>query len=679
MARPMGRTALAEHSAGSENLGQSAKGEDVGYRFTFDRTGCLNCGVCMDVCPVQALDMSRTVSASIESGAEALSRPRSGTNGKAWMMEFPVQVDECVGCQVCAVECPTNVISITAVSASESVGLAPPQGPIIRAPTAHAGWIPLSAVTRESLKEVHTDPWGPLQGWRSAKRSEPWQTWRAWVPPEEERLVAPCQEACPVGTDAGLYVALIADGRFEDALAVAAEFNPFPSVCGRVCTAPCETACRRGVVDEPIAIRELKRYAADHGMAGYPRPLLPAERRPERVAIVGAGPTGLSAAYQLVRAGYGVTIFEAMPVAGGMMALGIPEYRLPKAVLRAEIERIVGLGVELRVNTAMGRDFTLDDLTRQGFAAVLLATGASKAQPLGVAGEDLAGVWPATVFLKNVNLGETVTLAGDVLVVGGGSTAMDAARSAWRAGARSVSVLYRRTLDDMPAQREEVRAAEHEGVAFEPLVAPLEVLGANGLMIGLRCVRLAVTGRDDDGRASVAPVAGSEFTIEASALMVAVGEAPDPSILPEGSDVAVAQWGGFVVDPTTLATSRAGVFAAGDVSTGPRSIIEGVAQGQRAAWAIERFLRKLPAAAYLPVWRLAPSRLQTNAVCIDLANRERSEVPLAAVGPSDAEARNREVSLGFGEGPARAEAARCLRCDVTSASPLVEVKRRVPA
>jgi NADPH-dependent glutamate synthase beta subunit-like oxidoreductase/Pyruvate/2-oxoacid:ferredoxin oxidoreductase delta subunit len=670
---------VVERPAGSENLAQPEKGEDVGYHFTFDRTGCLNCGVCMDVCPVQALDMSRAVTAPIEAGAEALTHPRSAISGKPWMMEFPIQVDECVGCQICVVECPTSVITIAAVPAGEPVTLAPSQGPIIHAPEAQAGWIPLSALTRESLKEAHTDPWGTLQGWRSAKRSESWQSWRAWVTPGEERLLAPCQEACPVGTDAGLYVALIAEGRFEDALAVAAEFNPFPSVCGRVCTAPCEPACRRGVLDEPIAIRELKRYAADHGMAGYPRPPLPSERRPERVAVVGAGPTGLSAAYQLVRAGYGVTIFEAMPVAGGMMALGIPEYRLPKAVLRAEIERIVGLGVELRLNTAMGRDFTFDDLQRQGFAAVLLATGAHKAQPLGIPGEELSGVSPATVFLKTVNLGEPVSLAGDVLVVGGGSTAMDAARSAWRAGARSVRVLYRRTLDDMPAQREELRAAQHEGVIVEPLVAPIEVLGTNGKMTGLRCVRLAVTGRGDDGRATVNPVAGSEFTIEASGLMVAVGEAPDPSILPKGSEVEVAKWGGFVVDPGTLATSRAGVFAAGDVATGPRSIIEGVAQGQRAAWAIDRFLRKLPAARYLPVWRLESSRVATNAVRIDLANRQRGEVPLETVGMANPEGRAREVSLGFDKGSAMTEAARCLRCDVTSASAVVEVKRRVPA
>jgi len=651
----------------------------VGYRFTFDRTGCLNCGVCMDVCPVQALDMSRTVTRPIEAGAEGFAAAGAPSSGKPWMMEFPVQVGECIGCQVCAVECPTSVITIAAAAAREPLVLAQPQGPIVRAPASEGGWLPLSAYTRESLKEVHTDPWGSLQGWRSANRSEPWQSWRPWVTPGEERLLAPCQVACPVGTDAGLYIALIAEGRFADALAVAAEFNPFPSVCGRVCTAPCEPACRRGVLDEPIAIRELKRFAADHGMEGYPHPPLPAQRRPERVAVVGAGPTGLSAAYQLIRAGYGATVFEAMPVAGGMMALGIPEYRLPKAILQAEIERIVGLGVELRLNTAMGRDFTLDDLNRDGFSAVLLAAGAHRAQPLGIPGEELGGVWPATVFLKKVNLGEPVVLAGDVLVVGGGSTAMDAARSAWRAGARSVRVLYRRTRDDMPAQHEEVRAAEHEGVGIEPLVTPVEVLGASGWMTGVRCMRLQVTGRDDDGRAAVALIAGSEFTIQASGLMIAVGEAPDPSILPEGSNVQVAAWGGFVVDPETLSTSRQGVFAAGDVATGPRSVIEGVAQGQRAAWGIDRYLRQLPAAPYLPVWRVEPSRVATQAVQIDLANRQRAEVPLATVRATNAETRMREVSLGLGEGSARAEAARCLRCDVTAASPVVAVKRRVPA
>jgi NADPH-dependent glutamate synthase beta subunit-like oxidoreductase/Pyruvate/2-oxoacid:ferredoxin oxidoreductase delta subunit len=653
---------------------------NMGYRFHFDRTNCLNCGVCMDVCPVQALDMSRNMTPPIEAGAEALMGWGQPSSGKVWMMEFPVQVGECIGCQVCVVECPTSVIDLETLPATEPVTLAPLQGPITHAPAAQSGWIPLSAYTRESLKEQHTDPWGSVLSWRSAQRTEVWQSWRSWVTPGEGRLLAPCQEACPVGTDAGLYVSLIAEGRYADALAVAAEFNPFPSVCGRVCTAPCEVVCRRGVLDEPIAIRHLKRFAADHGMEGYPLPPRPSKRRPDRVAIVGAGPTGLSAAYLLIRSGYAVTVFEAMPVAGGMMAIGIPEYRLPKAILRAEVERILALGVELRLNAAMGRDFTLDDLKGDGFDAVLLATGAHKAQQLGVPGEALDGVWPATVFLKKVNMGEPVQLSGEVLVVGGGSTALDAARSAWRAGAGSVRVLYRRTRDDMPAQHEEVRAAEHEGVVIEPLVAPVEVLGREDSMTGLRCARLQVTGRGEDGRSLVGKIPDSEFTLPAAGLMVAVGEAPDPSILPAGSNVQVAAWGGLIVDPETLTTSREGVFAAGDVATGPRSVIEGVAQGQRAAWAIDRYLRKQPASRYVAPWRLDPSSRATHAVRIDLANRYRAEPPLAPVTiAADVEARLREVALGFDEASARAEGARCLRCDFVSACPSVEVTRRLLA
>ncbi len=656
----------------------------MGYRFEFDRANCLNCGVCMDVCPVQALDMSRNWTPPIEAGAEVAAGLRSAVApfaGNSWMMEFPVQIGECIGCQICVNECPTNIIHVEAQPAAEPVRLAEAQGPIMRGPDPGQAWIPLSAVTREALKEEHTDPWGSLGSWRSAHRTQPWQTLRSWMDePEDRRLVAPCQEACPVGTDAGLYVGLVAEGRYADALAVASEYNPFPSICGRVCTAPCEVACRRGVVDEPIAIREVKRFAADHGIEGYPRAPRPEQRRPERVAIIGAGPTGLSAAYMLARRGYGVTIFEAMPVAGGMMAVGIPEYRLPKRVLQEEIERILALGVELRLNTALGRDVTFDTLRRDGFAAILLATGAHKAHRLGIPGEDLEGVWPATVFLKKVNLKEQVDLAGHVLVVGGGSTAMDAARSAWRAGARSVTVLYRRTRDDMPAQAEEIRAAEHEGIHVEPLVAPVEVIGKNGWMTALRCVRLAVTGTGKDGRSSVAPVPGSEFVLPATNLMVAVGEAPDPSILPAGSNVQVADWGGFVVDPETLVTTRDGVFAAGDVATGPRSVIEGVAQGQRAAWAIDRYLRRLPTARYVAPWKLQPSRLATRHVSIDLANRERADAAFAAVAVhANSEDNDREVSLGFTEAAARAEAGRCLRCDATSACSLIQVKRRMSA
>ena len=642
----------------------------MAYRFQVDRSGCLNCGVCMDVCPVQALDMTRTQAPPIEAGVER--PPNEG--GRPWMMEFPVQTAECIGCELCVIECPTAVIDVVAVDGP--VELEAAQGPIVRGPGRVAGWAPLSAFTRESGKDVHTDPWGSLARWRAARRPEPWQVWRTWTEDRNDRLFAPCQEACPVGTDAGLYVSLVGEGRYAEALAVAAEYNPFPSVCGRVCTAPCEVVCRRAVVDEPIAIRELKRFAADHGIEGYPKPPPPSERRSEHVAIVGAGPAGLSAAYMLIRAGYAVTVFDAMPVPGGMMAIGIPEYRLPKHVLQAEIDRIVGLGVELRLNTALGRDLSLDDLRARGYDAILIATGAPKSQRLGVAGEDLFGVWPATVFLKRVNLGEKVTLSGDAVVIGGGSTAMDAARSAWRAGASSVRVLYRRTREDMPAQHEEIRAAEHEGVIIEPLVAPVEILGRRGVMSEVRCQRLAVVGRGEDGRSRIAPVAGSTFSIAARHLMVAIGEAPDPSILPDGSSIQVAEWGGLLADAETLMTAQAGVFVAGDVATGPKSVIEGVAQGQRAAWAIDRQLRGLPPARYIPPWRLSPLR-GTDGIVVDLEHGSRAQTELATREESEGNGRYGEVSRGLPEADARREGRRCLRCDAITSCPVVQVKREV--
>jgi NADPH-dependent glutamate synthase beta subunit-like oxidoreductase/NAD-dependent dihydropyrimidine dehydrogenase PreA subunit len=644
----------------------------MAYRFQVDRSNCINCGVCMDVCPVHALDMTRTLSPSIESGVAG---PPT-RDQQPWMMEFPIQSGECIGCQLCSVECPTAVIEIAAVDGPAELAAA--QGPIRHGPESETGWAALSAYTTESLRELHTDPWGDLARWRAARRPESWQVWRTWNADAEEtdRLFAPCQEACPVGTDAGRYVALVGEGRYAEALGVAAEYNPFPSVCGRVCTAPCESACRRGVMDEPIAIRELKRFAADHGMEGYPIAPPPAQRRPERVAIIGAGPTGLSAAYQLVRSGYGVSVFEAMPVAGGMMAIGIPEYRLSKHVLQAEIDRILRLGVELKLNTALGRDISLDDLKSQGYQAILIATGATKSQPLGVAGEDLHGVWPATLFLKRVNLHENVTLTGDALVVGGGSTAMDAARSAWRAGASSVRVLYRRTKEDMPAQYEEIRAAEHEGIVIEPLVAPVEVLGRRGIMTEVRCQRFAIVGKEAGGRNKVAPVPGSTFPIRARNLLVAVGEAPDPSILPEGSSIQFGEWGGLLTESETLMTAQPGVFAGGDVATGPKSVIEGVAQGQRAAWAIDRYLRRLPAARYVPLWRSRAPLPVMDRIVLDLANRERAKTELAGVTQED---RSREVSLGFAAESARAEAQRCLRCDVVTSCQLVDVKRKVSA
>ncbi len=465
----------------------------MGYRITIDNGGCINCGICMDVCPVQALDMTRPTRAGVE---------LSGGPGAPlrWMMEYPVQTGECIGCTMCVNECPVSVVHLDSVAGSTS--LAASQGPITLAAAPSDGWVPLSAVTREGLKPHHPSPFGPWYRWHTradVPRRPAWLGHREIAPAP----VAPCQAACPAGTDAARYVGLLAEGRNDEAYAVAAEVNPFPAVCGWICTAPCESACRRGVLDEPIAIRTLKRFAVEHGR--LPAIEKPAPMREGRVGIVGGGPAGMSAAYYLARLGYPVTVFEAMPVPGGMMAIGIPEYRLPRAALRAEIQRILDLGVELRLGSVMGRDFTLADLEAQGFKAIFLATGASRSRPLGVPGDDLPGVVPATVFLKETNIGEPPALSGAVVVVGGGSTAMDAARSALRSGAASVTVVYRRRREDMPAQHEEVEAAEREGVRFMFESAPDRVVG-----------EAAVTGlavrRQAPGNAGAAAADGSSPT-----------------------------------------------------------------------------------------------------------------------------------------------------------------------
>jgi len=630
----------------------------VGYRITIDRGGCINCGVCMDVCPVQALDMSRPQGRGVEAG---------GGTGRTfnWMMEYPVQVGECIGCTMCIRECPTEVMTLDALPTQ--VPLAPRQGPVHQPPAEERGWIPLSGVTLESLKSNLPEPFGRLQPWHGSERPSSWQVWRSMVDPETDPDPrAPCQSACPAGTDAGLYVGLIREGKYDDAYAVAAEVNPFPSVCGWICTAPCESACRRGTLDQPIAIRTLKRFAAEYGT--LPQLAPPTTKRPEKVAIVGGGPAGMSAAYYLARLGYPVTVFEAMPVPGGMMAIGIPEYRLPREVLRAEIERIVGLGVELKLDSAMGRDFSLGDLEAQGFKAIFVATGASKSRRLGVPGDELPGVVPATLFLKQVNLGEKPQLSGSAIVVGGGSTAMDAARSALRSGASSVTVLYRRGRDEMPAQDEEIEAAEREGITVHVATIVSEVVG-DGTVRSVRIQRQEPTGALENGRAVFAPVAGSESTIDATTVLVAVGEEPDPSILPEGAGIGVSAFAGIAADRRTLATGRAGVFAGGDVVSGPKTIIDAVAAGRRAAASIHEYLAGVKNGEAVILAAVRYPRTLERSLTLNLATAPRARQPLPVYQPGSFSA----TQVGFDEATARTEAARCFRCDAVDRCGVVDV------
>jgi NADPH-dependent glutamate synthase beta subunit-like oxidoreductase/Pyruvate/2-oxoacid:ferredoxin oxidoreductase delta subunit len=632
----------------------------MGYRIDIDQSGCITCGVCMDVCPVEALDMTRPQQPGIETG------PGPG-HPFDFMMERPLQVGECIGCGICIRECPPNVMSLITVDGT--VPLAERQGPIERPAVANDNaWPPLSTVTREALKPRHDSGWGDLFTWRTRSRPKPWQVWTTMVEEGPRNPIAPCQEACPAGTDAGRYVGLIGAGKFDEAYAVAAEVNPFPSVCGWICTAPCEAACRRGVLDEPIAIRTLKRFAAEHGK--LPAVAAPTNRRAEKVAIVGGGPAGMSAAYYLARLGYRVTVLEAMPVPGGMMAIGIPEYRLPREVLQEEIERILGLGVELRLDTAMGRDFGLPDLEREGFKAIFLATGASKSRRLGVPGDDLRGVIPATRFLKEVNLGEHPRLSGDVIVVGGGSTAMDAARSAKRSGAATVTIAYRRGRKDMPAQEEEIEAAVREGIVIADGLAPTEVVGRDGAVVAIRLDEMRATGdTGPGGRSSWAPT-GSTRELPAAAILVAIGEEPDPSILPEGAGIEVSGWAGIVADSRTLATGRAGIFAGGDVVSGPRTIIEAVAAGRRAAASIHEYLagsKNGEAEILAAVRYVTPAEPKLS---LDIAVRPRVHAALPVVDIASFTA----TAPGFTEAAAHAEASRCFRCDAVYGCPSVSVQ-----
>jgi NADH-quinone oxidoreductase subunit F len=401
---------------------------------------------------------------------------------------------------------------------------------------------------------------------------------------------APCQNACPADQNAWGYVTLISEGRFKEAVAVIKEGNPFPAVCGRVCIHPCEGKCRRQQVDEPVSICALKRFAADYDMNSVDpyRPQCDAPKE-GKVAVVGAGPAGLTAAYYLACKGYKVTVYEALPVAGGMLAVGIPEYRLPKEILKSEIKTITDLGVEIRYNMSLGKDFTVDTVFDEGYSALLIATGAHKGQKLNISGEESEGVVDGVTFLRNVNLGKAVKAEGRVAVIGGGNVAIDAARSALRMGAKEVAILYRREKDLMPAYEEEIIEAEKEGIHIHTLVTPTAIIEENGRAKGVQCIRMTLGDFDAGGRRKPVPIQGSEFVFDADMVIAAVGQLPDLSYL-NGDGIKATKKGTIDVDLGTLSTPREGVFAAGDNVRGPASVVDAIADGKNAAMAIDRYL-----------------------------------------------------------------------------------------
>ena len=400
-----------------------------------------------------------------------------------------------------------------------------------------------------------------------------------------------CQATCPGNLDIRSYVGLIADGEYGKSLAKIRERLPFALSIGRVCPHPCETACNRGYMDEPISICGLKRYVADYELHNkLTAPVeVPDEFHKEKVAIIGAGPAGLTCGYFLGKAGYRSVCFEALAEPGGMFRYGIPEYRLPTPTLMHEINWILAHGVELRCNTRIGKDVTLDEIMEQ-FDAVFIGVGAHKGMKLQIKGEEMEGVVDGVDFLREVNAGKKWPAKGKVIVIGGGNVAMDAARVSWREGFEEVYVVYRRTKKEMPASPWEIDAAEHEGVKFQYLVAPVEVVGDNGRMKGLKCLRMQLGEPDAGGRRRPVPIEGSEFVIEAETLIPAIGQRPDLEFVTDSSGLQPTRWNTFNVDKENYMTSVPGVFSAGDVETGPDIAIRACAGGKKAAEGIVSYI-----------------------------------------------------------------------------------------
>ena len=412
-----------------------------------------------------------------------------------------------------------------------------------------------------------------------------------------EKETPACQETCPVHIDIRRYVGLIAEGKFLEALEVIRERNPLPSICGRVCHHPCEGMCNRGQQDEPIAIEKLKRFAVDYEMnlrrqGLLPKPSPPKKPTKEKVAIVGAGPAGLTCGHDLAKLGYEVTIFEKESVPGGMLYLCIPEYRLPRDVIEYDVDSIRDLGVDIRLGTPIGKDLTLDDLRKQGYKAIFMGIGAHKGLKLRVPGEDeFEGFIDCIEFLKRVNLGDKSKPGKRVIVIGGGNSAIDSARVALRLGCEEVYILYRRSRKEMPANEWEIEEAEHEGVQIHYLAAPVKILGKNGRVAGMECTKMELGKLDASGRRRPIPIKGSEFTIEADVIIPAISQQPDISFLSEGHGLEISRWDSFVIDERTMQTNLPDVFAGGDAVTGPATVIEAIAAGHRAAAGIDHYLR----------------------------------------------------------------------------------------
>ncbi|CAN2042094.1 heterodisulfide reductase subunit A2 [Candidatus Magnetomoraceae bacterium gMMP-15] len=474
----------------------------------------------------------------------------------------------------------------------------------------------------------------------------------------EKTDTAPCRLACPAGLNVQGYIQMVKVGKYEEALKIIMKELPLPGVLGRICPHECEDACRRCELDEPIAIRNLKRLAADKF---DPRNIkiecLPA--REEKIAIIGSGPSGLSAAYHLAKKGILSIIYESLPKPGGMLRVGIPDHRLPPEILDKEIEVITNLGVEIKTDTPIGPNLTIDDLFKQGYKAVYLATGAHKGMNLGISNENAEGVRQGVDFLKEVNLTGKAPVGKKVVIIGGGNVAIDVSRAAVRLGAEEVNIIYRRTRAEMPAWEDEIQAAETEGVKLTYLSAPVEVIEKDGKLKGLKCIRMELGQPDDSGRRRPVPIEGSEYEIIIDQLIPAIGQRPDLSGFKNVEGLEFTRWDTAETDSISFATGREGVFAGGDLQTGPDIAIRAIATGREAAESIVRYLdgqdlteaRSSKSKKENPEYRPIPR---------NEAIMPRQKMPELAVNAR--QGNFDEVELGYDEERGRAEAARCLNC-----------------
>uniref|UniRef100_A0A7C4W1L9 FAD-dependent oxidoreductase n=1 Tax=Desulfatirhabdium butyrativorans TaxID=340467 RepID=A0A7C4W1L9_9BACT len=477
-----------------------------------------------------------------------------------------------------------------------------------------------------------------------------------------KRGTAPCKATCPAHVGVQGFIALITAGKYREALELFKEVHPFPGVCGRVCHHPCESACTRNAVDEPLGIMNLHRFLADVDSKSPNRyiPTIKA-KKDEKVAIIGAGPAGLTAAYFLAIEGYTVTVFEKLPVLGGMLTVGIPSYRLPRDIIESEIDVIRKLGVEFRTGVEIGKDITIAQLRAQGYKAFFVAIGAHECKRLGIPGEDLKGVYPGVEFLREVNLGNRISLGDRVAVIGGGNVAMDSVRTALRTGSKNPFILYRRSMEEMPASREEIAECREEGIDILCLTHPVRIIGDDsGTVRAVECIRMELGEPDASGRRRPLPVKGSEFVIDVDAVIPAIGQESDWACLTEECSCSLTGWKTMQVDPVTLQSDDPDIFSGGDAVSGPRTVVEAIAAGREAAVSIDRFIRGVD----LKEGRTKDWSAVENVPTENVPHRPRTAMPHLPV--DQRLGTFNEVQLGYDETQSRSEAERCLACGVCS-------------